>query len=238
MLLQEWLEELRENVLRDVSDVLGSSSVELWSDATLVRYLDEGYKKFCKGTLLLRDATTPAVTQVILTSGTDTYPLHKSVLSVISARLDGNAYDLRKTTHDALAGAVDNSVSSGAAFAAAAAQEPVRFTADEANRVLRVYPTVGETLDGRVLHLRVARMPLKPLTTDDLDVEPEVSDDYHLDIVEWGAYRALRNHDTDAEGIAKASAHKRRFEEAVKEAQAASRRSLFAPVEFVFNSRW
>lgn len=57
MLLQEWLEELRENVLRDVSDVLGSSSVELWSDATLVRYLDEGYKKFsrgpyCCGTLL------------------------------------------------------------------------------------------------------------------------------------------------------------------------------------------
>ena len=121
MLLQEWLEELRENVLRDVSDVLGSSSVELWSDATLVRYLDEGYKKFCKGTLLLRDATTRAVTQITLASGTDTYPLHKSVLSVISARLDGNAYDLRKTTHDALAGAVDNSVSSGAVFAAAAA---------------------------------------------------------------------------------------------------------------------
>jgi len=40
------------------------------------------------------------------------------------------------------------------------------------------------------------------------------------------------------ENIGKATSHKNRFNEAIAEAEKDSRRSMFAPVQFVFNSRW
>ena len=96
-----------------------------------------------------------------------------------------------------------------------------------------------EARDGRqIIQMRVARMPKAVLTVDDLEAELEVDEDYHLVILEWAAYRALRNHDTDVENIGKATSHKNRFNEVVAEAEEDSRRAMFAPVEFIFNSRW
>lgn len=238
MNLQALLDELRGNILRDVSDALGGASDKLWTDETLVRYINEGYRRFCRRTLLIRDATTPGVTQIVLVAGVDRYELHEDVLSVLTARIQGNAYDLRKTTHDSLAGAVGNSDLAVMVIAPMVDQEPRWFAMDEENRILRVSPNVGTAFDGRILQLRVARMPAAVLTTADLTAELEVSEDYHLDILEWAAYRALRNHDVDVENIGKATSHKNRFNEAVDEAEKDSRRAMFAPVEFILNSRW
>jgi hypothetical protein len=157
---------------------------------------------------------------------------------VLTARIQGNAYDLRKTTHDSLAGAVGNSDLAVMVITPMVDQEPRWFAMDEENRILRVSPNVGAAFDGRILQLRVARMPAAVLTTADLTAELEVSEDYHLDILEWAAYRALRNHDVDVENIGKATSHKNRFNEAVDEAEKDSRRAMFAPVEFILNSRW
>lgn len=238
MNLQELLDELRGNILRDVSDALDTSSDKLWTDATLVRYINEGYRRFCRRTLLIRDASTPAVTQITLSTGVDRYPLHKDVLAVLTARIAGKAYDLHKTTHDSLVGALTNSDTALVTGTAPAPQEPKWFSMDEESRILRVYPNVGADYNGVKVQLRVARMPKANLTIDSLDAELEVDEDYHLDILEWAAYRALRNHDVDVENMGKATSHKNRFNEAVAEAESDSRRSRFAPVEFVFNSGW
>lgn len=238
MNLQELLDELRGNILRDVSDAIGGASDKLWTDDTLVRYINDGYRRFCRRTLLIRDASTPDVTQITLAVGVDRYPLHKDVLAVLTARIEGKEYDLHKTTHDSLAGAVTNSDRAIVTSNTPPSQEPRWFAMDEENRILRLSPNVGADFDGKIIQMRVARMPKAVLTVDDLEAELEVDEDYHLDILEWAAYRALRNHDTDVENIGKATSHKNRFNEVVAEAEEDSRRAMFAPVEFVFNSRW
>lgn len=238
MNLQELLEELRTNMLRDVSDAVGSQSDKLWTDETLIRYINEGYRKFCKQTMLIRDGATPRYTRVSLVKGEDRYPVHKDVLAVITAKIDGKAYDLHKTTHDSLVGAVSNSFPASAVGLTPAGQEPRWFVMDEETRILRVFPTVGEEFDGKLLLLRVSRMPSAVLSVNDLSTILEVDEDYHLDILEWAAYRALRNHDVDVENIGKATSHKNRFNEAIAEAIKDSQRVRFAPTEFVFNSRW
>lgn len=238
MNLQELLDELRSNMLRDVSDAIGGATDKLWTDETLVRYINDGYRRFCRRTLLIRDASTPEVTQLTMALGVDRYPLHKDVLAVFTARIEGKEYDLHKTTHDSLAGAVTNSDRAIVTSITPPNQEPRWFAMDEENRVLRLSPNVGADFDGKIIQMRVARMPKAALTVDDLEAELEVDEDYHLDILEWAAYRALRNHDTDVENIGKATSHKNRFNEVVAEAEEDARRSMFAPVEFVFNSRW
>lgn len=238
MNLQELLDELRGNMLRDVSDALDTSSDKLWSDDTLVRYINDGYRRFCRRTLLIRDSSTPSFTQLTLGEGVSFYPVHASVLAVLTARIVGKDYDLHKTTHDSLAGAATNSDRALINGQYGQPGEPRWYTLDEENRVLRLSPNVSAEYDKAVVQMRVARMPKANLTVDDLNAELEVAEDYHLDILEWAAYRALRNHDVDVENIGKANSHKNRFEEVVKEAIEESRRSMFAPVEFVFNSRW
>lgn len=238
MSLQELLDELRGNILRDVSDAVGPANDKLWTDDTLVRYIDDGYRRFARRSLLIRDSTTPEVTELALEVGVDRYALHKDVLAVLTARINGTDYDLHKTTHDSIAGAVANSDRALASGVAPGPSEPRWFNMDEESKVLRVFPNVGADFDGAVVKMRVARMPRDRLTVDKLDAELEIDEDYHLDILEWAAYRALRNHDVDVENMGKATSHKNRFEEAVNEAIKDSRRSMFAPVEFVFNSRW
>ena len=76
--------------------------------------------------------------------------------------------------------------------------------------------------------------------------EPEIPEEFHLDLVEWGAWRALRNHDADIDGnpdniaivMARASAHKKRFEEAVAECKRKFKYLNTQHVEFGVNANW
>jgi hypothetical protein len=54
-------------------------------------------------------------------------------------------------------------------------------------------------------------------------------------MLEWAAYRALRNWDVDAEDRKKADDHKKRFEEAIKECwREAENMKMFKPVTWAF----
>ena len=51
MNLGDLLEELRENILHDRSDRIAGDTDQLWSDRTLVRYINEAERKMAREAL-------------------------------------------------------------------------------------------------------------------------------------------------------------------------------------------
>jgi hypothetical protein len=238
MTLGELLDELRNNILRDRSTAVTTQNLDaqLWTDETLVSYIDEAYFKFARQTLLLRDDSSPEVTQITLLAETGTYALDPRVVAVHSAVLADGVALVRSNTP--IMEHAPANVSWGVAGRGVPCGRPRLFASDTAQRVLRLYPVPGADFDGTVLQLRVSRLPLTHLSLDDLNNPLEMDPDHHLDILEWAAYRALRNHDVDSENLIKASAHKKHFNEAVAAAQVALRRQTFEPVTFGVNTDW
>ena len=222
----EALEELRVNILRDTSDSVAGESDQLFSDDALIRYIDEGVKKFLFLTRLAA-FNSGAVCEIALESGTDSYLLDESVTSVLSVRL-ADAPALTAEGSDALASLPPQSGT------------PRLYALTEATRILRVYPTPDDTVDGSVLTLRVLSTGVKSLTNtpDALSRPLPVPDIFALDVLEWAAYRALRNHDADAEHMAKATAHKQRFDDAVTAGRDYAREIRRVEFKFSPNTRW
>ncbi|MNX63515.1 hypothetical protein D3C86_945160 [compost metagenome] len=117
------------------------------------------------------------------------------------------------------------------------------FYTDRENNSLGLAPVPTEAA---TLHLQVLRRPLVPLSLNDLDAAPEIPEEYHLDLLEWAAWRALRNHDADLDGdannigivMARSSAHKKRFEDAVAECKRRMKYHNTQHVAFGVNANW
>lgn len=241
MTLEELLEELRENILRDVSDAVGADpGDQLLSDKTLVRYINDGVVQFCKVTLCLRDETTPEVCHLQLEEGRSEYELDPRVLSLFGARV-GNRH-LKRTTYAAM-----TNRHGGLSFSPPVETwgnghgGPSVYYTDRESGKVGVYPAPSAQFiesTGGLLVVRVARKPLKPLVVTDLRAVPEIPEEYHLDAVEWAAWRALRNHDTDVENMAKASAHKKRFTDATRELETQAKRLLMQDIQFGVSTNW
>lgn len=241
MTLGDLLDELRNNVLRDRSDIIAGDTDSLWSDETLLRYIGDAERRFARQSLIIRDATTPQVTQVVLKNGVVTYPLHRSVLSVLSAKYSTNTFDMQRTGHALL---LQSTPPEFLSFDPAdpfnyPPGPPIAFYTDETTvyatkqRVtMSVYPTPGPDQDGQIVYMRVARLPLTSYanTLDNLNCESDLPEDYQLDVLEWAAYRAQRTFDGDAGAPTSAEQHKKRFEEAVAEAQAEVKRKIFTNI--------
>lgn len=222
MTLQDLLDELQGNVLRDVSDAIAGESDALWTQDTLVRYLQDGYVRFARHTLLLRESDDAKLTEVTLKEGVSTYSLDARVVGVTSAKLAGRRA-MDATTTDKIEAQIDPQLG-----------EPTQYTLDGSIGTIRFDPVPSADWAGRVVKLRVARLPKSKLSIDALDNELELPEEFHLDLVEWAAYRALRNHDADAENLTKAERHKARFLEAVEEGKDYARTLRFTPMQFAF----
>ena len=94
MNLESLLDELRGNVLRDDAELASGPQDQLWSDDTLVRYINDAQSRFARKTLALRDASTSEVVEVTLATGVSTYDLHESIVAVQSARFDTSVIDI------------------------------------------------------------------------------------------------------------------------------------------------
>ncbi len=75
--------------------------------------------------------------------------------------------------------------------------------------------------------------PVIKFSLDDLDAHPEIPEDYHLDLPEWGAWRALRNWDIDGEDRAKAEAHQKRFNDAIMECKRDTLRKTWTGLRWI-----
>lgn len=247
MKTRELIHEARVNILRDVSTAVGSSPTEnaLWSDETLALYLRDGEAKFASRTLCLRDSHTPAVTQIELQAGVSLYPCHKSVKVIYAATYDGCRH-LNRVAYSTRFGARgDRNPGLGSMEPGGAGAPAVYYTDTDTNHV-GIYPTPGPQEDGKIIHIQVARLPVRPISLDRLDAESEIPGEYHLDLVDWACWRALRNRDVDLDSggesvqliMARASSHRNRFDAAVDECRREMKYQNVQLVQFGGNANW
>lgn len=242
MNLGEQLSELRVNILRDRSDLIAGDTDSLWSDETLLLYIKDAERRFARQSLIMRDSTTPEVTRVRLKVGVQNYPLHASVLSVISAsytNLGGAPYDLQRSGHALIFQATPVESLMFDPLNPFASQippgSPMAYFTDETlvfakqNLVtFSVYPLPSAVEDTRIITLRTIRLPMGKYGKDCLSRESEIPEDYQLDVLEWAAYRAQRTWDGDAGAPTSAAQHKAAFDEAVAKATREAKRKMFA----------
>lgn len=245
MTLDDQLQELRFNILRDRSDMIAGDTDSLWSDETLVRYIGDAERRFARRSLILRDATTPEVCQIRLIAGTNQYPIHRSVIAIISARYAGNQYDMQRSGHAIIANSNPPEFLSfdPASPPTISPGPPLAYYTDETmvfgrqgGITLMTYPPPGLAEDKTTVNLRVIRMPVSTYTMNDLGIESEIPEDYQLDVLEWAAYRAQRGFDGDAGAPTSADAHKAAFEEAIARATQELKRKMFANTGIQFGS--
>lgn len=252
MNLEDLLGILRGDILNDRSDRIDGTSDYLWSDETLVRYIDEAQRRFAKQSYVIRDSSTSEVVNVTVREGVTEYTLHPSVLFVISARIDGSMRDLHRMGHVSLGQfTVPNSIPYSPAYESLPAGAPIVYTTDEtlgedddgvqAAVTLRIYPEPRAEDDGTVIKLRVVRLPIERLTINNLGAYPELPETHHLEMLDWAAYLALRIADHDAGNLKLAADYAASFGNHVREAQKLVLRKLFAPQPWGFGRhgfRW
>lgn len=246
MNLSELLQELRENILYDRSDRVAGADPFLWSDATLVRYINEAQRRFARKSLIIRDGTSTDATLITLRDGVTEYALHPSVMGVLSARFAGDLADLARAGHSPLGTyhQPDTYFFDPASLSSLQPGKPLAFTTDEYLGVddndsvsvvtLKVYPAPTADQDGETIRLRVVRLPLEPLTINNLYAAPEIPEDHHLEMLDWAAYLALRIVDVDAGNANRAAEFRASFDLHVKAARDNVMRKLFTPLQWGF----
>lgn len=250
MNLGELLDELRTGILHDVSDqVAGGQSDYLWSDERLVRYINEAQNRLARKALVIREWQNPDVCQFTTVSGQDKYVLDKHIIAVLSIRMSGDNVDLPRAGHSDFD---TYKVPSPYFFDPSQLStlppgKPRAFSTDEGvaddgegsyrAMTLRLFPIPDAANAGATANMRVARLPLVPLTLDNLDARPEIPEDHHLNMLDWAAYLALRKTDLDVAGgdaRARAADFKNSFQAHVDDCLQEFKRKVFTPAQFAF----
>lgn len=249
MKLSDLLDDLRDNILNDRGTSTGDDD-KLWSDATLIRYINEAQRRFAKRSFVIRDSRNTEVVDVTVLEGVTEYDLHPSIIAVISAKIEDATTDLIRVGHTVLGQyTTQNSVIYPSAFEQASPAAPMAFATDEtlvedddgtvATVSMRVFPTPRAEDAGTVIKMRVVRMPLDDLTTANRNAIPEVPADHHMEMLDWAAYLALRIVDNDAGNAKRAQEFANSFESHVVEARKLVLSKLYAPQRWGFGrSGW
>lgn len=191
---QELLDYIRADILRDVA------TPYLWSDALILRYLSEAESTFARKTYALLD-DSQTITTVI---GQATYALPTGTVFVASAALSTAASDLLNYTRKRIPNNLLTSTGT-----------PYVFISDESGRNIRLYPVPDAVV---TINLRTARLPASTIATY---ASPEISEEYHLDLAEYVAWRCLQANDVDGTSLGASERHKgdwlRRLEEGKRE---------------------
>jgi hypothetical protein len=245
----ELLAELRDHMLRDVSDQVAGSSDYLWSDTGLIRYINEGQTRFARQTKCIRDASTPTVCQFTTVANQAFYTLDPHIISVLSARMAGDQADLARAGHSDLDTyrQPDTYFFDPSQLSSMPPGKPVAWTTDEGviqdvtgsytAAQLRLYPVPLAPYSGIVVNMRVARLPLVPLSLSVPDGVPEVPEEHHMDFLNWAAYLALRGVDLDVAGGGawdRAKEFRAAFDDAVNDMKKDAQSKMFKPLQWAF----
>jgi hypothetical protein len=242
----ELLCELRENILHDRSDQVAGASDYLWSDTTLLRYIDQAQRRFARKSLCIRDFTTPQCCQIKTVVGQIYYPLDPSVVAVISAKFTGDNADLARAGHSAFSTYTmpDPYYFDPSQLSQLPPGKPLAYGTDEGVTAtgrgsqsvmnLRIYPAPLAAYSGVIINMRVCRTPIVRCKADNLTATPEIPEDYQLDMLDWAAYLALRIDDKDMGDPERAQAYKNSFAEHCEEVRREMLRKFFTPMQWGF----
>jgi hypothetical protein len=256
------LTELRQGRLHDTSSqVPGAYTDYLWEDDQLVRYINEACRRFARKSLVIRDGTS-SITKFTTVDSQEFYPLDPSIVAVLSVRQTGGAstlqplvinpadpQDLVRAGHDGF----DTYHTPDLMFfdvntlVNLLPGKPLAWATDEdviadpngsfGVMNLRLYPICAQPYDGNVCQMRVIREPINDLLLSNLSAYPEIPASHHLDMLDWAAYLALSNVDTDVAGAnapERAEKFKASFEQHCLDARKEVMRKLFTPMQWGF----
>lgn len=248
MTLGDLLDELRSGILHDFSDQVSGASDQLWSDERLVRYINEAHRRFAREALVIRDGVTPQCCQVTTVAGQTNYSLDKSVIAVLSVRMVGDNTDLPRAGHSDFDTyrEPDTYYFNPSQLSQFPPGKALAYDTDETMVMddkgtwsgvnLRLFPGIAAPYGGIVANLRVIRLPLSDLRLDNLDAVPEVPEDYHLDMLDWAAYLALRIVDMDEGQPDRSKDFKKTFEEHIVTAQRNMKRKIQPRAQWRFGN--
>ncbi|MDD3885166.1 MAG: hypothetical protein PHW66_09605 [Gallionella sp.] len=250
MTLDDMLTYTASELLDDRTELVTGDNDDLWSDSYLVRQFNEAQKILCRRAWVIVEYGSIPAGSITLRTGVSVYPLHKSVLRV---------YDGTPTTQTAPLGRTEdinlrdtsvvtpypadafNAVELGQAASLAGglatlSGAPLAFASDAASRTLRVFPPPTSTQNGVKVYMKVARLPIKELSLDDMDAEPEVPAEFHLQICEYAAGKALTLPNVDADQKPEGRRLLAAFDQVVKEARQERQRAEASAYRWNFSS--
>lgn len=224
MKLSELLDHVSVHVLDDRTAMLNGSPDALWSDEVLTRYFRTAEDIFCRKAWVLKDNVTASCCSITLVANQKDYPLHSSVLRVLSAKPNDSDIDLIPMTYDGMRPRLTPTGPDHFDVNVSYVDTPGRpywFATDIATRILRVRPTPDTAAVTAIgtLNLRVARLPLVALAHTLPDNEPEIPDEYHLDLCDYVAGKALSHPNADGEAASAAKDYLKMFFASVRSAR-------------------
>lgn len=199
--------------LDDRTELVEGDNDDLWSDEFLVHQFNEAARILCRRAWVIVEYGTIPAGSITLRTGVSTYPLHASVLRVYDGTPTTQVAPLGRTEDinlrdtsvitpypaDAFNAVELGSAASLAGGSATLSGAPLAFASDAASRTLRVFPPPTSTQNGLKVYMKVARLPIKELTLDDTDAEPETPREWDIAICEYAAGKALTLPNVDAD---------------------------------------
>ena len=223
MNLTDLLSYTAKEYLDDRADLVDGSPDELFSDTVLVRYFNEAARILARKAWILTDIGHAKAGTLVLQTGKEYYKLHSSVLRVYRGTLEDSEVPLGRTTDERLSYnrlfTPDDPFDINLPLTATPGR-PVAFATDSAFRILRLYPKPSSVENGLRLILKVARMPICPLSLDEPKEEPEIPEEYQLEgMCKFAAGKCLTHPSVDVNERAFGRSLLAEFDELVREAR-------------------
>jgi hypothetical protein len=157
----------------------------LWGDTAVLTYIDDAQKMFCRLTDGISDVSTPAITQLAITTGAQWYATDPRILKIREASRADTGRDVMLVNRENMA------------------QRQMRFDGHtgpiqalvigmEAHKV-RTWPVPSEAV---TIELMVFRLPMETIT--DVDQAFEIDEQHHLHLLDWAKARAYGKQDSEA----------------------------------------
>lgn len=196
MTLLDLVKYLRLNILDDsggtgvdwAAITEDSPSVDLlrWTNEELVAYINEAERRAARASLLIEDATTAAVCSITVTAGTALYTKHSKILKIKQAKLLSQSDPLIRGSMLQYQGVPNWETATGT---------PYGYMEDYTTGFIRLdrLPAVDDTLKLIVYRLPLADMDWATADTD----APEISEAYHIPMLNYAASLAYRKEDAN-----------------------------------------
>jgi len=176
------------SILDDKSSLVSGQPDELFSTERILRVLNHGQDILCRDGWVLVDDTTASCCNITLLENIETYPLHASVLGVLSVRLSDSDLALGKRNWENLhpSPPPDPAFWDTNRALVFDAGRPQLYATDPATSKIAFWRKPDATAAALTAKLRVARIPLTRLNLDD-DTTPEVKAEWHLELASYAA---------------------------------------------------